>query len=226
MNKKLFERTDVIIIALILLFPLGLFLMWRHQKFNESTRVLITCAILILVGSAYTQATKVSRQVYEQDLSAEQAKYVALQTKVEAAQQELDDSMDEVEVLRVEADEKAKLQIAEAEKQALQLVKEAESKADTIVSKAEDEAASVAQSQLNEAKEEAADLIAQAEQEASALKAAAANEISSYSAAVAPTSQKFQNCTDLRGTYPGGVSSDHAAYQPSMDRDKDGWACE
>lgn len=36
----------------------------------------------------------------------------------------------------------------------------------------------------------------------------------------------FQNCTELKKVYPDGVSSDHAAYQPKMDRDKDNWACE
>lgn len=36
----------------------------------------------------------------------------------------------------------------------------------------------------------------------------------------------FANCTDLRGTYPNGVPSDHPAYQAKMDRDKDNYACE
>lgn len=36
----------------------------------------------------------------------------------------------------------------------------------------------------------------------------------------------FQNCTDLRGTYPAGVPKGHAAYQSKMDRDKDDYACE
>lgn len=36
----------------------------------------------------------------------------------------------------------------------------------------------------------------------------------------------FANCTELRKVYPKGVPSDHPAYQPKMDRDKDGWACE
>ena len=40
----------------------------------------------------------------------------------------------------------------------------------------------------------------------------------------APTS--FQNCTKLREWYPNGVGSDHPAYAPKHDRDKDGWACE
>ncbi|RST76247.1 hypothetical protein D4T97_005565 [Siminovitchia acidinfaciens] len=36
----------------------------------------------------------------------------------------------------------------------------------------------------------------------------------------------FQNCTELRKVYPNGVPEGHPAYQPKMDRDKDGYACE
>ncbi|MCG7344184.1 thermonuclease family protein [Sporosarcina sp. ACRSL] len=36
----------------------------------------------------------------------------------------------------------------------------------------------------------------------------------------------FKNCTELRKKYPNGVPEGHAAYQPKMDRDKDGYACE
>ncbi|WP_018665189.1 thermonuclease family protein [Heyndrickxia acidiproducens] len=36
----------------------------------------------------------------------------------------------------------------------------------------------------------------------------------------------FQNCTELRKKYPNGVSSKSPAYQPKMDGDKDGYACE
>lgn len=41
-----------------------------------------------------------------------------------------------------------------------------------------------------------------------------------------PTQTYFKNCTELRKVYPGGVGMGHPAYQPKMDRDKDGWACE
>lgn len=42
-----------------------------------------------------------------------------------------------------------------------------------------------------------------------------------------PTStENFKNCTELKMVYPDGVPSDHPAYQPKMDRDKDNWACE
>ncbi|CAM4168877.1 thermonuclease family protein [Lacicoccus alkaliphilus] len=36
----------------------------------------------------------------------------------------------------------------------------------------------------------------------------------------------FANCTELREVFPDGVMSDHPAYQPMMDRDNDGHACE
>ncbi|GAB3060574.1 thermonuclease family protein [Salinicoccus sesuvii] len=42
----------------------------------------------------------------------------------------------------------------------------------------------------------------------------------------AQTPEIFDNCTHLKGTYPDGVPQGHPAYQPKMDRDKDGWACE
>jgi micrococcal nuclease len=38
--------------------------------------------------------------------------------------------------------------------------------------------------------------------------------------------EHFQNCTELRKKYPNGVSSKSPAYQPKMDGDKDGYACE
>lgn len=40
------------------------------------------------------------------------------------------------------------------------------------------------------------------------------------------TGQYFKNCDDLRTVHPAGVPQGHADYQPKMDRDKDGWACE
>lgn len=41
-----------------------------------------------------------------------------------------------------------------------------------------------------------------------------------------PQKEYYQNCTELRKVYPKGVPSDHPAYAPKLDRDKDGWACE
>ena len=36
----------------------------------------------------------------------------------------------------------------------------------------------------------------------------------------------YRNCTALRRDHPNGVRRGHCAYQPRMDRDNDGWACE
>ena len=40
----------------------------------------------------------------------------------------------------------------------------------------------------------------------------------------APTT--FERCDDLKQYYPEGVPEGHPAYQPKLDRDQDGWACE
>lgn len=44
--------------------------------------------------------------------------------------------------------------------------------------------------------------------------------------ATAATAENFKNCTELRKVYPDGVREGHRAYNPKMDRDKDGYACE
>lgn len=41
-----------------------------------------------------------------------------------------------------------------------------------------------------------------------------------------PQKEYYKNCTELRKVYPSGVPSNHPAYLPKHDRDKDGWACE
>ncbi|PXA61342.1 excalibur calcium-binding domain-containing protein, partial [Staphylococcus pseudintermedius] len=38
--------------------------------------------------------------------------------------------------------------------------------------------------------------------------------------------QSFANCKHLRQVYPNGVTADHPAYRPHLDRDKDKRACE
>ncbi|HDC5594908.1 excalibur calcium-binding domain-containing protein [Staphylococcus aureus] len=40
------------------------------------------------------------------------------------------------------------------------------------------------------------------------------------------TQQSFANCKQLRQVYPNGVTADHPAYRPHLDRDKDKRACE
>ena len=40
------------------------------------------------------------------------------------------------------------------------------------------------------------------------------------------TEEYFQNCTELRKKYPGGVKKGHPAYSERMDGNKDGHACE
>ncbi|MET3109647.1 thermonuclease family protein [Salinicoccus halitifaciens] len=54
----------------------------------------------------------------------------------------------------------------------------------------------------------------------------AAEEPADDGAGTGTGSYNFANCTELREVFPDGVASDHPAYQPQMDRDNDGHACE
>jgi len=43
---------------------------------------------------------------------------------------------------------------------------------------------------------------------------------------VSGATEPFENCTELRKSYPNGVKKGHPAYSEKMDGDKDGFACE
>lgn len=52
------------------------------------------------------------------------------------------------------------------------------------------------------------------------------NNAGSGTGTSASESYNFANCIELKEVFPDGVPSDHPAYQPKMDRDKDNHACE
>lgn len=64
------------------------------------------------------------------------------------------------------------------------------------------------------------------EEKAAAERVAAEQASQKQAASAAVSSESFQNCTELRKVYPGGVPKGHAAYESKMDRDKDNYACE
>ena len=42
MKEKFYQRTWFVILMLVLIFPVGLILMWHNKKFNMPVRVAIT----------------------------------------------------------------------------------------------------------------------------------------------------------------------------------------
>ena len=46
-NLKWYQKKNGIIIVLILFFPVGLYLMWKHSDWNNKTKVIITSLFLI-----------------------------------------------------------------------------------------------------------------------------------------------------------------------------------
>lgn len=51
---RFFERTWFVILTLIFFFPLGLFLMWKYEKFNKVARIIVTVIIGLAAFSTFT----------------------------------------------------------------------------------------------------------------------------------------------------------------------------
>ena len=51
---KFYQKTWFVVLMLLVFFPVGLFLMWRYQKFNQIARIIITEIIALAAIPAFT----------------------------------------------------------------------------------------------------------------------------------------------------------------------------
>lgn len=182
----------------------------------------VLSSVLLLASCSFEESIPVEE--YEQDLSLVEEKLSSANSEKEKLQDQLDSYLSENEDLRqqlTDAKESTNQKLAEAESK---LREEFESELKRVKEEAaqqlEEEVASVRKEEQEKSAAAIAKVKQELEQQAQASKSTESNTQTSQ------PSENFQNCTDLRGTYPGGVSSDHPAYQSKMDRDNDGWACE
>ncbi len=61
-KRKWYQKTGVIIVLLILFFPVGLYLMWKHASWNKMTKWIVTgvFAFLVISGAFSPKTTKTS----------------------------------------------------------------------------------------------------------------------------------------------------------------------
>lgn len=196
----------------------------RRQKVWIMGSVILT----VLLLSACSGEDLISAEKYEDDLATVEEKMTALLSEKDNLQTQLDDFKEENASLLQQLEEAknaTEQTIKDMEtKMREQFDEELESAKVAAEERADEEIAAVRQEEA--AKTEAA--IAKAKKEFEQQTQASTNTQSNTQSNSQSTTKTeyFQNCTDLRGTYPGGVSSSHPAYQSKMDRDKDGWACE
>lgn len=230
-KSHFFARPVIVFICLILFFPLGLYLMYYHKVYTPRTRLILTIIFLLIFIPFYfvdpqkDELVEANTELKDQNFVLEQRLESALKEKDELLREsqnlEKENSLLSEQVTlaspyledleKKEAQKKKDEQAAKAKK-----AKEAEAKRIAEAKKKETEA------KAKKEAEEAAKAQADAEAKAEADKKAAEEEQAQQQA----VATDFQNCTDLRGTYPDGVPSDHPAYQSKMDRDNDNWACE
>lgn len=219
-RMKFYEKTWFIVLMLILFFPVGLILMWRFGKFSVPQRIIITVLLLLFFGWIFTGEEKISAEQCKQNIDQVKAQLTALQNEYDELTLDIEGYKEEIATLTNK--------VESADKITAEKVKDAE---DKIRKESEEEIKKAIAEVEKRADEEIAAAKAKADQQVAAAVSEAKAQIdeNNYVAAETETAaspQFFQNCTDLRGTHPGGVPSNHPDYQPKMDRDKDGWACE
>ena len=182
----------------------------------------VLSSVLLLASCSFEET--ISMEQYEQDLSLIEEKLSSSNSEKEKLQDQLDTYLSENEDLRQQLSDARESTNQRLEETETKLREEFESELQRVKEEAaqqvEEKIASVRKEEQEKASAAIAEVKNELEQQAQASESTESNTQTSQS------SENFQNCTDLRGTYPGGVSSDNPAYQPKMDRDNDGWACE
>lgn len=212
---------------LFLIFTIVSHIWVRRKKSFSYPRRMVMVSVIVLTGlvlGACSNEDMISAQKYDQDLAALEDKMSTLSTEKENLQAQLDEYKVKNESLLQ--------RLADAEETVDQKIKEAEVRLreefEVELQNAEEAAKQRADEEIAAIRKEEADkaaaAIAKAKKEFEQQAQNSSNADSNNQ--TTNTTEHFQNCTELKGTYPGGVSSDHPAYQSKMDRDNDGWACE
>lgn len=121
MDMKFYKSTWFIVLMLIFLFPVGLFLMWWHQKFTIARRVLITVFFLLFWGWAFSlEEPAISAEQCEQGVAEVKQQLASLQTEYDDLKLVVKDYKTEIASLTKK--------LEDADKVTAQEVKEAEAK--------------------------------------------------------------------------------------------------
>lgn len=70
MNKQFYETNLFVVLALILFFPLGLYLMFKRKCFNKPVRIVIT-SIFVIISVASVLNQQANQQSIESNIAAE-----------------------------------------------------------------------------------------------------------------------------------------------------------
>lgn len=89
-TQKFYQSMWFIILALIIFFPIGLFLMWRYEKFNKMARIIITVLFLLIFLSTFGNKNKETQPI---DSVAE---YTNTETTEDISQQESEPSQSDL----------------------------------------------------------------------------------------------------------------------------------
>ncbi|MFJ7837825.1 excalibur calcium-binding domain-containing protein [Lysinibacillus sphaericus] len=126
------------IFFLIIFFPVGLFLMWKHSHFTKGTRVIITLFFLLImfISSCGTNRAKEDELLKkEQELNDKEKDLLKLEIELDLLEKEIDEKIAEYEKIKEEnkklEEENERKKLEEIKKQEEQKKLEETQKQDT-----------------------------------------------------------------------------------------------
>ncbi len=186
------------IFFLIIFFPLGIFLMWRHGHFTKQVRVFITLffLILMLLSSCFGGLNSVKEEELlkkEQLLNEKESRLIELESDLKEREKELKQKAKECEKAIKEQKklEQQKLEEREKERKKQEEIKQQEEQKKLEEKQKQEEAA----------------------------------QQTTPTTAPQP-SLNFRNCTEAKAAGYSNIRRGEAGYSSKLDRDGDGLACD
>lgn len=103
-RKTVWSKTSVCIIALIVFYPVGIFLMWKYKKFHKIIRIIITAFfIMAMLGifsdeNAEEKLKENPKEVVEEEITPKEEREEKQEEKKETSQEIKEDDTQEKEV--------------------------------------------------------------------------------------------------------------------------------
>lgn len=190
------------IFFLIIFFPLGIFLMWRHGHFTKQARVFITLffVVITLLSSCFGGNSAKEEELLrkERQLIEKENILIKLENDLDKREKEFEEKTKECEKI---IEDQKKLEQQKLEEQEKERKKQEELKKQEEIKQQEE------QKKLEEAQK----------QEAAQQK----------TTTTAPQQNlNFRNCTEAKAAGYSNIRRGEAGYSSKLDRDGDGLACD
>ena len=196
------------IFFLIIFFPVGLFLMWKHSHFTKGTRVIITLFFLLImfISSCGTNRAKEDELLKkEQELNDKEKDLLKLEIELDLREKEIDEKIAEYEKIK---EENKKLEEENERKKLEEIKKQEEQKKLEETQKQEELKQQEEQKKLEETQKQDT------------------TQQPTTTTTAPQQSLNFSSCKEAKAAGYSNIRTGEPGYSSRLDRDGDGIACD